>query len=148
MMHISHRENFLFLLLVSIAGAVLILCLVLVYQQIHLKNEMPPEITELSTGRYRRNGHSLTKYQIRFFNAQGLEDPPNEIDQSLRERPEFIPYKGVLGGTMHFQHIFILNDKWVYATFEDGHIGGSAVFEYAVGPRQAISWKLVSSKLN
>lgn len=148
MMRISHRENFLFLALVSIAVAVLALCLVLVSHRIHSKNELPPEIVELSAGSFSRNGHSLYKYQIRFFNAKGLEDPPKEIDRSLRGRPELIPYEGVLGGTMQFLYIFILNDKWAYAMFEDGHISGSAVFEYAVGPGQKISWELVSSKLN
>ena len=148
MKHRSRRDNLLLIVLAGIAGALLILCLVIFSHRIYLKNESPPEILELSGGSYRRNGHSLSNYQLRFFNAKGLKDPPKEIDRSMREQPGLIPYEGILGGTMQFLYIFILNDKWVYATFEDGHIGGSAVFEYAVGPGQAISWELVLSKLN
>lgn len=33
---------------------------------------------------------------------------------------------------MFFTKAFILNDTWVYARFEDGHIQGYGIFEYTV----------------
>ena len=39
--------------------------------------------------------------------------------------------------------IHVLDDHWVYATFDDGHIGGGGIFEYKIEPRGKIRWKVV-----
>lgn len=61
------------------------------------------------------------------------ENGINGIDallQSLRDNPGVIPTRPVLGGTMMFTDMGIVNEQWVYAAFEDGHISGAAVFRW------------------
>ena len=43
--------------------------------------------------------------------------------------------------------IFVLNDRWVYAEFEDGHVGGSGIFEFHVEPGGKIQWKVVKAAM-
>lgn len=66
----------------------------------------------------------------------------------LLKHPELIPYKGVLGGTMIFfkEGIQVLSDKWVYASFEDGHIGGYMLLGYS-SKNGIITWKVIDSYL-
>ena len=42
--------------------------------------------------------------------------------------------------------IRVLSDAWVYAPFEDGHIAGEAILEYAVTNSGQISWRVVRSR--
>ena len=69
----------------------------------------------------------------------------------LMGHKELIPYKGVMGGTMGFyskKDIHVLTSRWVLASFEDGHIGGHMLLEYAVLPRGEIQWKVISAYLD
>lgn len=68
------------------------------------------------------------------------------LKTDLINHPELIPYEGVLWGTMSFyeQEMNIIGDKWVMAYFEDGHIGGYALFTYT-GDQNNISWILLDS---
>lgn len=52
------------------------------------------------------------------------------VAAALKAQPEAIPLQAELGGTMFFTDIKTLNDEWVYAAYEDGHVGGSALFAY------------------
>ncbi|MBP6115806.1 MAG: hypothetical protein KA498_04120 [Neisseriaceae bacterium] len=54
------------------------------------------------------------------------------VAAALKAQPEAIPLKAELGGTMFFTDIKPLNDEWVYAAYEDGHVAGSALFGYRV----------------
>jgi hypothetical protein len=79
---------------------------------------------------------------------KGLENPVHDIVSDLQKHRELIPYKGVLGGTMGFystEDIWILNNKWVFAEFDDGHIGGFLLLEYQVSNTGKISWKKIAS---
>jgi uncharacterized coiled-coil protein SlyX len=77
-----------------------------------------------------------------------MEDPVSHIRKDLIKRSDVIPYAGVLGGTMGFydeNRIHILNHKWVYAHFEDGHIGGEMLLEYDISEDGKINWKVITS---
>lgn len=59
---------------------------------------------------------------------------------------ETIGAEAVLGGTMGFyspDNIEVLNDRWVLAWFEDGHIGGEALLRYRFTEDGSIEWSLV-----
>lgn len=80
----------------------------------------------------------------------GLRDPVSAITHDLMNRPELIPYEGVLGGTMGFYspgNIHILSSKWVFAYFEDGHIRGEMLLEYSVESDGSLSWRVIDSHL-
>src|SRR5689334_15934335 len=75
---------------------------------------------------------------------QGLDDPARRIRESLVAHRELIPFPGVLGGTMAIrpnEDIALLTPPYVFAKFDDGHIGGSMLLEYTVTPGPEIHWK-------
>lgn len=83
---------------------------------------------------------------IEDLKRQGIEDY-NIIIDDLYTRPELIPFDGILGGTMSFKKIYVLNDEWVYAMFDDGHINGYALYEYSIDDNLNISWKVIDAML-
>jgi hypothetical protein len=97
-----------------------------------------------------RNNISLYSYEIEKLKQKGLYDPIKEIISDLTEHPELIPAKGILGGTMRFfeSEIYILNNKWVFAYFEDGHIGGYMLLEYNVSDNGEITWNKITDMMN
>ena len=78
--------------------------------------------------------------------------PPEEvIAQELLERPELIPFEGTLGGSMGFytrENITVLNDRWVFARFEDGHVQGSMLLEYEMTPAGELQWEILAAELD
>jgi len=72
-----------------------------------------------------------------------------EIVNSLYQNPEIIEKDPVLGGNMHFNKgdIQVLNDHWVYATFEDGHILGEGIFSYTIDKNKNLNWEVVISDI-
>ena len=76
----------------------------------------------------------------------GTDDPIGHIKKDLIKRNDLIPFEGVLGGTMGFydeNRIHILNYRWVYAHFEDGHIGGEMLLEYDISEDGKIKWNII-----
>jgi hypothetical protein len=74
----------------------------------------------------------------------GLVDPANQLRDSLVAHPELIPFPGVLGGRMGFydrEGITLLDRPFVFATFDDGHIGGSMLLEYVTPGQGTVIWK-------
>ena len=95
--------------------------------------------------------HLIRDWQIEDLERAGLKDPVPRLVRDLASHPELIPFPGVLGGTMGFYdstQIPVLNDRWVYAYFEDGHISGYGLFEYSVASNGRIRWKRVSAYLD
>lgn len=89
-------------------------------------------------------GTLLDLTDIEDLRRQGLTDPVHQLRDSLIAHPETIPFAGALGGTMGFHDldgIILLTPPYVFASFEDGHIGGSMLLEYEVVPGPRISWK-------
>ncbi len=71
--------------------------------------------------------------------------------EDLLNRPELIPYEGVLGGTMGFyteDNIRVLDNHWIYAHFEDGHIGGAMLLAYRKRADGQIEWYILDSYLD
>jgi len=56
-------------------------------------------------------------------------------------REDLIPMDGVLGGTMHYDNIQLLRDKWIIADFEDGYVYGKAIFEYTLLEDDKLNFK-------
>jgi hypothetical protein len=76
----------------------------------------------------------------------GLRDPIAELKADLAKHPELIPLPATAGGKMAFyseQEMRLVGAHWVFARFEDGHVGGSGLFEYEVRDGR-IRWKRVA----
>ena len=74
----------------------------------------------------------------------GLRDPLADLRADLQAHPELIPVPSRLGGRMGFyspDDIVLLNDRWVYAYFEDGHTAGSMLLEFDVREGGGIVWR-------
>lgn len=92
----------------------------------------------------------LADWEVEALRRRGLANPAYDLRHDLERHRELIPFKGVEGGTMGFYDttsIFVLNDRWVYAEFEDGHVGGSGIFEFHVEPGGKIQWKVVKAAM-
>lgn len=73
----------------------------------------------------------------------GIKNPTEFIENALRGKPELIPLKGVLGGTMSFGKIQLLSDKWLIADFNDGHIEGKGIYEYKLNKYGKLEFELL-----
>ena len=88
----------------------------------------------------------LTNAQIQAMQRRGLARPDVQLRSDLAQQPELIRHEPVLGGSMYFvpEGIHILNDRWVLATFEDGHIRGQMLLEYEVVHGNVV-WQVIES---
>ncbi len=87
----------------------------------------------------------LSDIDYSYLQKKGLKEPIKEIKENLMSKPEIIGIKGIKGGKIDFydsRNIYILNSKWVYAFFEDGHIAGSVLFEYTIN-KGKIKWQVI-----
>jgi len=66
------------------------------------------------------------------MDKHGVEDPVEYIDSSLRAKTELITLDAVLGGKMQFEQVKVLGDKWIWASYSDGHIMGEAIYSFDV----------------
>jgi hypothetical protein len=92
----------------------------------------------------------MSSSDIRELQERGLEDPVPNLIADLQKHLELIPYPGLEGLKMGFYDtdgIRVLNNVWVYAPFEDGHIGGDAILAYNVAPGGKITWRLVTAQM-
>jgi hypothetical protein len=92
----------------------------------------------------------LHAQQRRALQRRGLESPEQDLLADLANRAELIPQAGVLGGQMRFlpEESQVLNGRWVWAAFEDGHIRGTMLLEFQVSPKGQISWELIRAALD
>ncbi len=84
--------------------------------------------------------------KIRKFPASfnEIEKPEELIFNALEKRPDLIPKDAVLGGQMRFINYEILNDKFIWAEYEDGHINGKAIYEYHLNENGEMKFKLLT----
>lgn len=66
---------------------------------------------------------------------------------ALLKSPQVIPDSAVLGGKMAFDNVKVLNEKWIYASYSDGHVVNEAIFEYERNRNKTYTFKLLL-KLN
>jgi hypothetical protein len=93
----------------------------------------------------------LDPLELDELERKGLKDPVMALKTDLIARPELIPYEPTLGGTMRFTgpaSIILLAGGFAHARFEDGHVGGTCVLEFAVKPTGEIEWKRVAARLD
>ncbi|HSP01209.1 MAG TPA: hypothetical protein VLN90_07080 [Thioalkalivibrio sp.] len=90
----------------------------------------------------------LSNAQVRRLQRLGLSNPVEQLREDLLAQPELIPHEPVLGGAMHFlsDSIQVLNDRWVLAIFEDGHIRGQMLLQYEVAYGN-VTWQVMDSYL-
>lgn len=88
----------------------------------------------------------IDEFELSLIEKEGIVDS-KLITNDLINKPELIPYDGVLGGTMMFNQVYLLNDQWAFARFEDGHIAGSALYQYKISSDHSITWKLIKAML-
>jgi len=92
-------------------------------------------------------GMLLEDYEIEQLQKAGLSDPVSQLQEDLRAHVDMLPFKGKVGGTMAFGRIVLLNRRWVYAEFDDGHYGGVVLFEYEVLPSGTVQWTIIKTRL-
>ncbi len=151
-----------------------IIAFLLVYLVFSLGNQEKVESLEASIAiieqrqsnlRHRNDSLSLLIQRLRISNAippfldssqledlmkKGLENPVEELRDDLVGDPELIRSSGVLGGSMGFYFhdgIHILNKRWVFAYFEDGHMAGAILLRYEIDDRGSISWEVIDETL-
>lgn len=91
----------------------------------------------------------LPKYlTIDLLKSKGIDDY-NSILKDLVNQSKLIKYDGVFGGRMQFvvEDSKLLNEKYVFAYFEDGHIAGYALLKYKINDEFKVEWSLVDSYL-
>lgn len=112
-------------------------------------------VEDLTDGHAKGNINSDSEVLLDSFKGTTLAEwqlmaypfTPQEVVANLLTRPDLIPYKPVLGGTMHFvpDMIMILTHNWVLAYFEDGHIHGNLLLEFGVNQQNQLTWQVIDS---
>ncbi len=72
------------------------------------------------------------------------------VIEDLIAHPELISVKGVLGGKMGFyskEDIYVFNDRWVIARFDDGHILGAMILRYSRNDKGKMKWEILDEFL-
>ncbi|MCG5523703.1 hypothetical protein LRB11_01995 [Ectothiorhodospira haloalkaliphila] len=107
-------------------------------------------LNEVTSGRVAQPAAvGLTQGQERRLRRLGLNQPREDLLNDLVQQPELIDHDPVLGGTLFFvpDETHVLNDRWVLATFEDGHIRGQMLLEYEVA-FGTVDWRVLDSVLD
>lgn len=126
------------LLLLAILFALILIAILLIL--------LPLERAEIGT----EQGEVFVESPLEEAMPRGDIPPPEVVARDLLSRPELIPYEGTLGGTMGFyseENIEVLNEHWVFAQFEDGHVQGSMVLEYSLGNDGELRWTVLAAEL-
>ncbi len=94
---------------------------------INLKNHLETKIDSI-------NNESNFWYNNRIEGKQllelGINNPEEYIVNTLKQKPELIPLKPILGGQMRFMNIKLLGKDCLIAYYEDGHICGKTIYSY------------------
>jgi hypothetical protein len=88
----------------------------------------------------------LNPKQVENLMKKGLKNPVENIRDDLGRDPDLINLPAVHGGKMGFYFrdgIHILNEKWVMAYFEDGHIAGALLLKYEIEDDGNIRWEVL-----
>ena len=109
-----------------------------------LRNENSSLRKELMDKSAETNYWYANDFEGRKLMDQGIINPAEYIADQLKEQPEIIPMKAVLGGKMHFLNVQILGREWIIADYEDGHVLGKAIFKYKVGKDGKVDFELIS----
>lgn len=88
-------------------------------------------------------------YYIDYLIKNGFSTPAL-LMATLTDKDSIIPIKGVLGGTMHWipENSILLTDKFVFASFEDGHVAGFALLQYSFEGQGEVTWKVIETYMD
>lgn len=111
-----------------------------------LKNENSSLRKDLMDKTAEINYWYANDFEGRKLMDQGIINPAEYIADQLKNQPEIIPMKAVLGGKMHFLNVQILGREWIIADYEDGHVLGKAIFKYKAGKDGKVSFELISQE--
>ena len=100
---------------------------------------------ELKKAKLKKNYWFDVEYEGMDLVNNGIENPEKFIENSLREKPELIPLKPTLGGTMMFENMQLLADKWLIADYSDGHISGRTIYSYKLNGNKKMEFKALNS---
>ena len=94
-----------------------------------------------------QNGDIGSEYSV-FYGRKfdTIENPEEFISEKLKEHPEKIPLKPVLGGEMQYRQVKVLTEDWVLAIYDDGHIQGKSIFQYKLQPNGNIIFTEIASQ--
>ena len=72
---------------------------------------------------------------------------PSALLETLKEHHDLIKIDGVLGGTMRWwpENSVLINEKYVFGYFEDGHIMGYALLAYSFGDDRVPKWEVINT---
>ena len=109
-----------------------------------------PESSPPKSPRVETPHHLILEYKVDELREAGLTDPLKQLVDSLMAHQEIIPHPGIHGGRMVFspRDIHVLNERTVWALFDDGHIMGSGVVEFTIEPGGRIAWRVLSSAVD
>lgn len=87
-------------------------------------------------------------FSIEILKSLGIDDYMIILDD-LKNQTDLIGFDGVLGGHMSFivEESKLLNEKYVLAYFEDGHIAGYSLLKYTVNEELDIKWIVIENEL-
>ena len=85
-------------------------------------------------------------YVLNELTEHGYTSPQALLD-TLTEHHELIQIEGILGGTMRWwpEASILINDKYAFGNFEDGHIYGYSLLEYTFDDNDVPVWKIIST---
>lgn len=86
----------------------------------------------------------FTKSDDRMLKYMGITKE-QVIEDGLKQA-KLIDQEGILGGTMRIVDVKLVNYKWAYATFEDGHISGHLMLKYDV-KNGKIEWTVIDKNM-
>ena len=92
-----------------------------------------PDLSEKAKAEYRR---------------RGLTSPHDDIISDLGSREELMPFRGVFGARPSFYtevRMYVLNARWAFASFNDGHNIGDRLYSYRVSDDGKISWSILDT---
>ncbi len=92
---------------------------------------------------------TLPDYVLEGLSKHGFKTPLALLE-NLATHDELLPVDGVLGGTMKWwpENSVVLNQKYVFGYFEDGHILGYALLNYSFDEDDTLKWKLVNTYMD
>lgn len=123
------------------------------YQQLdllHAKNDSLTKILNINRERFRKHMETHRSDNFWFDETdsssirQRMGMSPDEIKQDLSKHKELIQHDAVLGGTMHFDHVELLGDRYAVAFISDGHILGRLVAKYEKSS-EGLKWTVLDS---
>lgn len=117
------------------------------------KNDSLKKILNINRERFRIHMDKHTANSSYLFDsmdslsivARGINLTPQQIIDNLHDNKELIPHDAVLGGTMHFENIKLLGDRYAIAFISDGHILGRLIAKYEIKDSSGLKWTVLDS---